>query len=685
MRVNRSVTNTGTFLIAIAGPSGSGKTSLAESLLGQLPDRQAVLLSADRYYRDLSHLSEAEREKVNFDDPEALAHKELAEDLKALRRGEAIDAPNYDFATHTRTGNTTRIQPVPYVIVEGIFLLAWESCRDSFDLKVFASASHELCLQRRLARDVSRRGRDEESITRQYESMVRPMCDRYVLPSASRADIVVDAAQAPGQSMDRVMDRLTRRDKGGDQGSPGTGVRDSLMEELAERLSRSGGTRARLHRWFRIWSWILLVQTASAGKRGFDFLMALILLIALSPILLVGMVAALADSGRVFASETRAGRFMRSFQLLRFAVSDSTWPGRVASALRLRSLPVLLNIVRGDLSFVGPRAIPPQDIDARERAVRKRAGIRPGLLGLWWLRQRGNVDYGTEWESDGEYVDNRSFWGDFGIALRSGPALLLGGHVETAPPEIRMLGLRIDNVTMDEAVENLVESMLEKRKTRLCFVNADCANIAYRNEAYRECLGSANLVLADGIGMKLAGKALRREIRQNVNGTDLFPLLLAEMEREQLSLYLLGAMPGVAEAVAEYVHSSFPGVRIAGFHHGFFTPEEELKVVESVRATAPDCLLVGFGAPRQDLWTATHIDSTGATVAMGIGGLLDFYSGRISRAPQWMREIGMEWFYRFMQEPRRMWRRYFVGNVVFLWRVMNEALEERNAGPGSGP
>ena len=150
----------------------------------------------------------------------------------------------------------------------------------------------------------------------------------------------------------------------------------------------------------------------------------------------------------------------------------------------------------------------------------------------------------------------------------------------------------------------------------------------------------------------------------------MFPRLCAALEQQGLRLFLLGAKPGIAERVRAWIAAAYPHLVVCGTQHGYFTPAEEPAVLARIAAAKPDLLLVAFGAPRQDLWLAQHQAATGATVAMGVGGLFDFYSGVMPRAPQWMREIGMEWLFRFIQEPRRMWNRYFVGNAVFLGRVV---------------
>ncbi len=125
----------------------------------------------------------------------------------------------------------------------------------------------------------------------------------------------------------------------------------------------------------------------------------------------------------------------------------------------------------------------------------------------------------------------------------------------------------------------------------------------------------------------------------------------------------------MAADVARWLAKHYPGVEVAGFRHGYFAAGEEAEVIEEIRDSGADLVLVAFGAPRQELWIRRNLSRLGAKVVIGVGGLLDFFSGRIPRAPRWVRKLGMEWCYRLCQEPKRLWRRYLVGNVVFLARL----------------
>lgn len=176
-------------VIGVAGPSGSGKSTLAKALADACPG--ALVLGADDYYRDLAHLSREDRAAVNFDHPQAMDLDALAADLDALRRGAEVAVPVYDFTRHERRPERRALSAAALVVVEGVLLFQSEAVRATLDLKVYVDAPLDLCLVRRLRRDLSERGRGVESILAQYEATVRPMALAYVLPQRALADLTV--------------------------------------------------------------------------------------------------------------------------------------------------------------------------------------------------------------------------------------------------------------------------------------------------------------------------------------------------------------------------------------------------------------------------------------------------------------------------------------------------------------
>jgi N-acetylglucosaminyldiphosphoundecaprenol N-acetyl-beta-D-mannosaminyltransferase len=192
----------------------------------------------------------------------------------------------------------------------------------------------------------------------------------------------------------------------------------------------------------------------------------------------------------------------------------------------------------------------------------------------------------------------------------------------------------------------------------------------------------ADIVIPDGSGLNLACKIIGKPLLENVNGTDLFPFICRLCSEKGRSIYFLGAKPGVAEAVKKNVETSYPGIKVAGIRDGYFDREKDSEaVINEINRVAPDILMVAFGAPHQERWIDAHSGKLNAKVCIGVGGLFDFFSGRIPRAPKWMREFGLEWIYRLIQEPGRMWRRYIIGNPLFVFRVIKwkSFMEVKNA------
>jgi len=192
-------------IIGVAGSSCSGKSEIARHLIKRFSEMNPVILNLDSYYLDLSPLDPAEREKRNFDVPEALDHELLREQLLALANGSAIEKPVYDFITHTRSPQTERIVPGQIVIVEGLFALYWEEIRNLFHTSVFVDLHDHVCLSRRIERDTIERGRSRESVLSQYTETVRPMNEKYILPTNTFADIVVNGEHPLEQSTALIM------------------------------------------------------------------------------------------------------------------------------------------------------------------------------------------------------------------------------------------------------------------------------------------------------------------------------------------------------------------------------------------------------------------------------------------------------------------------------------------------
>ena len=196
-------------VLAVGGCSGSGKTTLARELADQL---NAVLFPLDFYYRSLTHLSRTERDHYNFDHPDSLEHDLIVRHVETLREGGSIDRPTYDFNTHSRVpGVTEHIAATRFLIVEGILALHYEDLLPLYDFTVYVDAPHEVCLTRRIHRDVRELGRTEATVIGQFNTFARPMAEQYVLPCRDAADVTVAGTEALDWSIELVLGSLRRR------------------------------------------------------------------------------------------------------------------------------------------------------------------------------------------------------------------------------------------------------------------------------------------------------------------------------------------------------------------------------------------------------------------------------------------------------------------------------------------
>lgn len=180
-----------TLVIGVAGGSGSGKTTIAHAIVELLPQGSCALLEHDCYYKDLRHLSQEQRAKVNFDHPDSLDNELFAAHLDDLRAQRGIDKPQYDFATHTRADEHVRVEPAPVIVVEGILVLTDPQLRSRMDVKVFVDTDSDIRVMRRIRRDLEHRGRTFAQVRQQYYETVRPMHLAFVEPSKRYADVIV--------------------------------------------------------------------------------------------------------------------------------------------------------------------------------------------------------------------------------------------------------------------------------------------------------------------------------------------------------------------------------------------------------------------------------------------------------------------------------------------------------------
>jgi exopolysaccharide biosynthesis WecB/TagA/CpsF family protein len=231
------------------------------------------------------------------------------------------------------------------------------------------------------------------------------------------------------------------------------------------------------------------------------------------------------------------------------------------------------------------------------------------------------------------------------------------------------------NITNDSR-KNALDAIFDGSRQTVAFLNAHCINISAKDATYRWALERATALLPDGSGLQLAARMRRTSFVENLNGTDLFTHIMQKAVDCGQKVFLFGSLPGVAEKAAQRAQSIVPGLEIAGTRHGFFTPQEESGIIDSINASGAEIVLVALGVPRQDIWIARNRHRLSARVVFGVGAQFDFWAGRVSRAPVLLRNLGMEWVWRFAIEPRRMFKRYILGNPAFVLRSLKYKLSD---------
>ncbi len=246
--------------------------------------------------------------------------------------------------------------------------------------------------------------------------------------------------------------------------------------------------------------------------------------------------------------------------------------------------------------------------------------------------------------------------------------------------QVGILVAYVDSVTLDEAVQRAHEFVQSGQPHQITTVNVDFLRVAQDNLEFRAVINKSDLAIADGMPLVWASRWLSDRLPERVTGVELVDRCCEFSAREGYRVFLLGGEDGVAAAAADVLIGRYPGLQIVGTYSppvGPFSEEEDRKMVEMIRESQADILFVAFGAPKQDLWIAQHRDAINVSLAIGVGGVFNFLIGRVKRAPEWMQQRGLEWLYRVIQEPRRLWKRYFVQDMPIFAKIGMEVIRTR--------
>jgi N-acetylglucosaminyldiphosphoundecaprenol N-acetyl-beta-D-mannosaminyltransferase len=242
---------------------------------------------------------------------------------------------------------------------------------------------------------------------------------------------------------------------------------------------------------------------------------------------------------------------------------------------------------------------------------------------------------------------------------------------------VSILGCPIDAITLEETVKRVEQAIAARATCQHVSINAAKLVKFQSDDVLRDAVVGCELITADGQSVVWASRILRQPLPQRVTGIDLMHALFEAARSHGHRVYLLGAREQILERAAAEVESTYPGISIVGRHHGYFGPEEEPELVASIAEARPDLLFVALETPAKELFLARNRERLGIPFVMGVGGAFDVLAGLRRRAPRWMRQVGLEWLYRLAQDPRRLARRYVVGNSQFIWLVARERLGGR--------
>ncbi len=231
---------------------------------------------------------------------------------------------------------------------------------------------------------------------------------------------------------------------------------------------------------------------------------------------------------------------------------------------------------------------------------------------------------------------------------------------------VKILNTYVNVVSMNETV-SLVEKIIKERKpTQHVVINALKVNLMEDDSELRRIINSCPLINADGASIIWAAKRLGIPLKERVTGCDLFQELVKVASVKGYKIYLFGAKEEVVTRVKSIFEQKYPGIQIAGYRNGYFTEADEPEIVKNMSESGADMMFVAFSSPKKEYWVNKYLNQLNIPFVMGVGGSFDIVAGVTERAPVWWQEHGLEWLYRFIQEPRRMWKRYIIGNARFV-------------------
>lgn len=239
------------------------------------------------------------------------------------------------------------------------------------------------------------------------------------------------------------------------------------------------------------------------------------------------------------------------------------------------------------------------------------------------------------------------------------------------------MGCPIDRLNMEQTIGRIERYIKEKKCRQHVVVNAAKFVQARKDPNLRKIISECDLINADGMSIVWASRLLGEPLPERIAGIDLFQALIKVCADKGYRPFFFGARDWVVEKTAQVFTDRYPSLIVAGYRNGYFSEGEERGIAELIRNSRADILFVGFSSPMKENFLNTWIPKMDIPFCMGVGGSFDVIAGKTARAPLWMREYGLEWMYRFSQEPGRLWKRYALTNPAFIWIVLKEFIKSR--------
>lgn len=240
---------------------------------------------------------------------------------------------------------------------------------------------------------------------------------------------------------------------------------------------------------------------------------------------------------------------------------------------------------------------------------------------------------------------------------------------------VKFLDSYVDSLTMSETLEEVKKIIDAGIPTQHVVINASKLYLMKQDETLKTMINECKLINADGMSVVWGARFLGAQIPERVTGFDLFVKLIEESVKYGHKPYFLGATEEVVQKVVNIFQEQYPGLEIAGWRDGYFDEKESPLIAEEIKASGANILFVAFSSPKKEYWINEYLEQTGVPFAMGVGGSFDVIAGKTQRAPMWMQKTGLEWFYRFIQEPRRMFKRNILSNSSLILRILKEKIK----------